>query len=139
MARRKRNTPIDKLLGKYTELLEEIDMEERRKNALHDDGTLVYRRAKAGVCDSLKRLLDKEQEEYEKLTGIINALPTAEQRQVMLARYMDGTEWKDIATAMFGHKDNYAERAESYLRRVHRIHGTALKNANRILETQERG
>ena len=135
----KGNTLIGERLRKYTELLKEIDMEERRKNALRDDGTLVYRRAKAGVCDSLSRLLDKEQAEYEKLTGIINALPTAEQRQVMLARYMDGTGWKDIAAAMFGDKTNYDERAESYLRRVHRIHGSALVNANRILESHERG
>lgn len=135
----KGKTLIVERLRKYTELLKEIDMEERRKNALHDDGTLIYRRAKAGICDNLKRLLDKEQVEYEILVEIINALPCVEQRQVMFARYMDGQSWRNIAAAIFGDKADYAERADSYLRRVHRIHGTALKNANRILEKKERG
>lgn len=139
MAKAKTKTLIEERLEKYTELLKEIDTEERRKNALHDDGTLIYRRAKAGVCDSLRRLLDKEQAEYELLVGIINALPRFEQRQVMLARYMDGQKWKNVTAAMFGDKKDYTERVESYMRRVRRIHETALKNANRILESHERG
>lgn len=137
-SRTKANMLIVARLEKYTELLAEIDMEERRKNALYDDGTLVYRRAKAGICDNLNRLLDEEQAEYEMLTGIINALPCVEQRQVMLARYMDGQQWRNIAAAIFGDEADYTERAESYLRRVQRIHGNALKNANRILKSKKR-
>lgn len=118
-------------LQKYTELLTEIEIEERRLKALQDSETINRRLARAGIDDALKKLLDREQEEYEALTGIINALPSVEERQVMLARYMDGQDWRTITRAVFGSLPDFAEKAESYERRVYRIHGKALININK--------
>ena len=123
---------IKKRLQKYTELLTEIEIEERRLKALQDNGTINYRLARAGIDDNLKKLLDNEQTEYEALTGIINALPSVEERQVMLARYMDGQDWRTITRAVFGSLPDFEEKEESYLRRIHRIHGRALVDINKI-------
>ena len=120
-------------LQKYTELLTEIKIEERRLHALKDDGTITYRRARAGIEDNIKKLLEKEWAEYEALSDIINALPSVEQRQVMLARYLDGQNWKAITAAIFGDSPDFAEKTESYERRTYRIHGNALANANKII------
>ncbi|MBR5588591.1 MAG: hypothetical protein IKW41_00355, partial [Phascolarctobacterium sp.] len=100
-------------LQKYTELLTEIKIEERRLNALKDDGTITYRRARAGIEDNIKKLLEAEWAEYEALTDIINALPSVEQRQVMMARYLDGQNWKAITAAIFGDCPDFAEKNES--------------------------
>lgn len=129
----KQKSLIKERLEKYTELLAEIEIEERRKNALKDDGTMNYKRAKAGIYDNLKRLLDQEQEEYEELIAVINALPCVDQRQVMLARYMDGQGWNTITAVVFGERPDYKEKIESYTRRIYRIHGNALVNADKIL------
>jgi hypothetical protein len=123
---------IKKRLQKYTELLTEIEIEERRLKALQDNGTINYRLARAGIDDNLKKLLDNEQTEYEALTGMINALPSVEERQVMLARYMDGQDWRTITRAVFGSLPDFEEKEESYLRRIHRIHGRALVDINKI-------
>lgn len=129
----KQKSLIKERLEKYTELLAELDMEERRKNALVDDGTLTYRRAKAGICDNIKRLLNREQEEYEELIAVINALPCVDQRQVMLARYMDGQGWNTVTAVVFGERPDFEEKLENYTRRIYRIHGSALANADKIL------
>ena len=118
-------------LQKYTELLTEIEIEERRLKALQDSETINRRLARAGIDDALKKLLDREQEEYEVLTSMINALPSVEERQVMLARYMDGQDWRTITRAVFGSLPDFEEKAESYERRVYRIHGKALININK--------
>ena len=121
-------------LNRYTDLLAEIRIEERRAKALEDDGSVIQRRARAGILDNLNKLLDQEQNEYEALIKIINQLPRVEQRQVLLARYMDGQGWQSITAAIFGDLCDFEEKAQSYLRRVHRIHGSALANANNILK-----
>jgi hypothetical protein len=124
---------IRERLDRYTDLLAEIRIEERRAKALEDDGSVIQRRARAGICDNLNKLLDQEQKEYEALIKIINQLPRVEQRQVLLARYMDGQGWQAITAAIFGDRCDFDEKAQSYLRRVHRIHGNALANANKIM------
>lgn len=124
---------IKERLKRYTKLLDEIDVEERRKKALDRNGSITARRAAAGVCDSLQELMSREQQEYEELIEIINALPCIEQRQAILARYMERQPWERVTEILFGHKEDYTERAESYKRRVTRIHGSALVSANMII------
>lgn len=133
----KKKSPMRERLEKYTELLAEIRIEEQRAKAITEDGSLTTRRALAGIKDHLRELLDQEQEEYEQLTAIINALPCAEQRQVLLARYMDEQAWPVINKLIFGEKENFQEKRDSYERRMYRIHGDALANANRIIATNQ--
>lgn len=133
MARRQK---FKERLARYTALLEEIRIEECRKNALPANGTLLQRRALAGVCDELRILLDKEAAEYEALIKIINQVPRVTERQVLMARYMDGRSWPEIAATVYGNLADYAEKEQSYLRRVYRVHGNALVLADRIAEMQ---
>lgn len=128
----KAHKDIKNRLQKYTELLAEIEIEERRLKALQGSESINRRLARAGIDDALNKLLDQEEKEYEALTGTINALPSVEERQVMLARYMDGQDWRTITRAVFGGLPDFAEKEESYLRRIHRIHGRALVNINKI-------
>ena len=121
-------------LKEYQEILSEIKLEEQRAKIIQDDGSLTGRRAIAGIKDHLRELLDKEQSEYEALVKIINALPCVEERQVILARYMDGMTWETITVLVFGGHENFEDKKESYQRRIYRIHGNALAKANRIIE-----
>ena len=133
----KQKTPFKERLKEYQDILAEIKLEEQRAKLINDDGSLTGRRAIAGIKDHLRKLLDKEQDEYEALVDIINALPCVEERQVILARYMDGMAWETITMLMFGRNKNFYEKKESYQRRIYRIHGNALSKANRIMETKK--
>lgn len=121
-------------LKNYQKLLTEITIEEQRAKIIQDDNSLTGRRSLAGIKDHLNKLLDQEQSEYEKLIQIINELSCVEERQVILARYMDGMEWETITALVFGKAKNFYEKEDSYQRRIYRIHGNALINANKIME-----
>lgn len=130
-------SPFKERLKGYKEILSEIKLEEQRAKIIQDDGSLTGRRAIAGIKDHLRELLDKEQNEYEALVKIINALPCVEERQIILARYMDGMTWETITMLVFGENENFDEKKESYQRRIYRIHGNALAKANRIMDKEK--
>lgn len=49
-----------------------------------------------------------------------------DQRAVLQTRYLDIESWTGVAEVLFGQRDDYEDRQESFLRRVHKIHGLAL-------------
>lgn len=132
----KQKSPIKEKFKSYRKILEEIEIEEQRCKVLQDDNSITGRRSKAGIKDHLRELLDKENAEYEELVAIINALPCVDQRQVVLARYIDGMAWGTITAIIFGKREDFDEKQQSYQRRIYRIHGNALANANRIIKTK---
>ncbi len=125
---------FSKRLQRYVDLQEEIRIEERRKNAIPCNGDIMQRRAAASICDELQVLLEKEDQEYEYLTKIINQLPRAIERQVMMARYMDGQSWKQITEMVYGEQPDFEEKAQNYQRYILRAHGEALTHGNKIMQ-----
>lgn len=67
--------------------------------------------------------LEAERKEIEK---ILKHLKRADERAVIRLRYLVGLEWYEVADAMFGGKTDYLDKEESYLKRVFRLHGSAL-------------
>lgn len=49
-----------------------------------------------------------------------------DQRAVLRVRYLDLERWEGVVEVLFGQRDDYEDRQESFLRRVHKIHGSAL-------------
>lgn len=133
----KQKSPIKEKFKSYRKILEEIEIEEQRCKVLQDDNSITGRRSKAGIKDHLRELLSKENAEYEELVAIINALPCVDQRQVVLARYIDGMAWGTITAIIFGKREDFDDKQQSYQRRIYRIHGNALANANRIIKTRD--
>lgn len=133
----KPKSPIKEKFKEYRKILDEIEIEEQRGKVLQGDNSITGRRSKAGIKDHLRELLDREDKEYEALIKIINALPCVEQRQVVLARYIDGLAWGTITAIIFGKREDFDEKQLSYQRRIYRIHGNALANANRIIKESE--
>lgn len=121
-------------LKAYRRLMVEIEIEESRRAALYDDEGYGAKRAREAIDVRLRKLREREEAEHRALSEIINDLPTPEQRQVLFARYVDGHAWCGVARILFGRKPDFWDKMESYERRVYRIHGEALANANRIAE-----
>lgn len=49
-----------------------------------------------------------------------------DRRAVLRVRYLDCESWTGVTEVVFGQRDDYEYRQESFLRRVHKIHGAAL-------------
>lgn len=119
-------------LRNYSRLLAEIEILERRCEAVEGISGYRQKTARKGILRHVEALKVSEQGEREKLAEMLNALHSEHQRQVILARYFDGHSWAQITALIFGNKPDFLERAESYMRRVFRIHGNALAELNKI-------
>ena len=121
-------------LKRYRRTIVEIEIEEHRRAALADVCGYGAERARDAIGARLRRLREEEEAEHRALSELINGLPTPEQRQVLYARYFDGHAWAEVTAVVFGRRPDFLEKADSYTRRVFRIHGGALSK----LRTMER-
>lgn len=116
----------------YRRTIVEIEIEEHRRAALADVCGYGAERARDAIGARLRRLREEEEAEHRALSELINGLPTPEQRQVLYARYFDGHAWAEVTAVVFGRRPDFLEKADSYERRVYRLHGSALANLNRM-------
>ena len=75
------------------------------------------------VDGEIERLADKRRV----VQTAIDAVQNATQRSVLERRYINGEPWSRICTALFGKRDDFPDRYDSYLRNVYRWHGLALQ------------
>ena len=76
-------------------------------------------------------------EEWKDIELIIKKLKNSEEKAVIRMRYHDGMEWNDVTDTMFGDKDDYLDKVDTYQRRVFRLHGQALVNMSAIENKKE--
>ena len=70
---------------------------------------------------------EKAQKEMRRrVEYVLRQVRSADQRTVIRMRYIDGEEWIQICRSLFEAKQDYDEKADSYLRQVYRLHGYAL-------------
>lgn len=119
-------------LKRYRRTIVEIEIEEHRRAALADVCGYGAERARDAIGARLRRLREEEEAEHRALSELINGLPTPEQRQVLYARYFDGHAWAEVTAVVFGRRPDFLEKADSYERRIYRLHGSALANLNRM-------
>lgn len=125
-------------LKRFRRLLLEIEIEEHRRKVLTEIDGYSSDKAKATIDSRLRRLWREEERERRELSEIVEMLPLPEQRQVLFARYFDGHAWCGVAQLLFGRKPDFWTKHDSYERRVYRIHGEALANANRLADKNPR-
>lgn len=74
------------------------------------------------IGDVVKEM-DQERRELEKA---IRSLKNAEQRAIIRSRYIDLEACKDVTELLFGDREDFNDKEESYTRLMFRIHGAAL-------------
>lgn len=74
------------------------------------------------------------QEIKKKITAIpSDSVARERQRTVLQARHLDGETWGGVAWCLFGDREDFDDKTESYTRQCHRIHGEALQELSKIL------
>lgn len=59
------------------------------------------------------------------------------QRAVLQTRYLDLESWTGVSEVLFGQRDDFLDKQESFLRRVHKIHGAALSKLAEFIPLDE--
>ena len=85
--------------------------------------------------DSVIRGMIKDHDEEKKwIEFILRHVRKANERAVIRMKYIDQEAWKPITEMLFGALEDYEEKYESYLRRAHFIHGSALVSMAEFIE-----
>lgn len=98
--------------------------------------------------DRIGSMLAQKEELETKIRGMITAqadrrrtieryvdqLRKSDEKAVVEMRYIDGERWKDISQMLYGSKDDFADREDSFLRRTTRLHERALINLVEVMQ-----
>ena len=68
----------------------------------------------------------QQKEMRARVEYVLKQIRSADPRLVIRMRYIDGEEWIQICRSLFDRRNDYDEKADSYLRQVYRLHGYAL-------------
>ena len=60
------------------------------------------------------------------IEAILDRLKVSDEREVVRIRYFECSGWNEVTKIMFGMKADFERKQDSYLRRVFKIHGSAL-------------
>ena len=74
---------------------------------------------------------------YDELQQDINSLSSPNLRTVLCARYLDLLTWERVTVVLFGNKEDFERKSDSYLRQAFKLHGTALAELARIRKERE--
>lgn len=91
--------------------------------------------------DSLKRSIEQlEQEEREllnELEELIEQLSNPDEQTVIEMRYIDRLRWWPICAALYSGEEDYEEKADKYLKRTFKLHGSALQALAKVYRVEE--
>ena len=66
------------------------------------------------------------------LEELIDRMEKPDEQTVIQMRYLDGSRWWPICAALYSNEADYAEKADKYLKRTFKLHGSALQTLARI-------
>lgn len=78
--------------------------------------------------ESIREDVRFQSEERKAIEDILKHLKKSDEKAVIRMRYLDGVSWNDVVDMIFGGKEDFLGKEDTYLRRVHKIHGSALLN-----------
>lgn len=80
----------------------------------------------------IRTLIQKERSLRQELEDMIEQLERPDEQTVLEMHYIDGNRWWPICAALFAQNEDYEEKAEKYLKRTFKIHGSALQHIAKI-------
>lgn len=98
------------------------------------DRTTALIADKIDLENDIRQAIAEQRREKEEIEVILRKLRHSEERAVIRMRYFDGASWNDVVDMLFGGKDDFLGKEDTYLRRTHKIHGSALLNMAIIIQ-----
>lgn len=87
--------------------------------------------------ETLEKSKKKQQDELHNLETLISSLNLPDEKAVIRLRYFDCLAWSDVVYCLFGSRRDYLDKEETYTRRIHKLHKSALINLARIINSAE--
>lgn len=99
-----------------------------------------------GIADVIERQVAEKEaqavEAYREIDATIQQISgkhATERKFILQCRYLDRMDWPDVIFLLFGEKDDFGDREDSYGRRAYNIHKEALQDIGTILDKNKGG
>ena len=99
------------------------------------DGTSKIERQvarKDELEEKIRRMIKEERQLRRELEQLIETLKNPDEQTVIEMHYLDHVKWWPICAALFSGEADYAEKADKYLKRTFKLHGSALQALAKI-------
>ena len=99
------------------------------------DGTSKIERQvarKDELEEKIRRMIKEERQLRRELEGMIEQMERPDEQTVIEMHYLDHVKWWPICAALFSGEADYAEKADKYLKRTFKLHGSALQALAKI-------
>lgn len=83
--------------------------------------------------ESIRESVRKQAEVRKKIETVVRKLRKTERRSVIRLKYIDRAEWPDVFEVMYGNREDFNDRYDTYKRAVYRHHDDALSEMARVL------
>lgn len=87
--------------------------------------------------ERIRDMIQAERKIREELEALIDLMKNPDEQTIIEMRYLDGARWWTICEALYSTEDDYEEKADKYLKRTFKIHGSALQALARIDKQQK--
>lgn len=74
----------------------------------------------------IRRMEQEERELLDELEALIEQLENPDEQTVLEMHYIDRLRWWPICAALYSKEPDYEEKADKYLKRTFKLHGSAL-------------
>lgn len=125
---------LEYLTSKMTGISAQVMNGMPRSSSMSTDRMADMLGRKEELETAIRESVDKQVQKRREIEEIIRHLKNTEERAVIRLKYLDRTEWADVLEVLFGGKDDFQDKYESYRRRMYRIHGTALVNMEKYMK-----
>ena len=80
----------------------------------------------------IRRMVTEERQLRKELEQLIETLKNPDEQTVIEMRYIDRAKWWTVCAALYSTEPDYEEKADKYLKRTFKLHGSALQALARL-------
>lgn len=99
------------------------------------DGTSKTERQilkKMELEDKIRAMIQQERQWRTELEALIETMKNPDEQTVIEMRYFDRMKWWSICSVLYSGEADYEEKADKYLKRTFKLHGSALQALARV-------
>lgn len=79
----------------------------------------------------------KSKKLYKEIDAFIRRIRKPDRKAVLQMKYLDGFSWLDIQDVLFGNKQDYLDKEESYQRRAFKLHQDGVRELAALMGEKE--